>query len=370
MANTFTIKRGAGAPADGVLEAFELGYDKTNNNLYIGLENGTACLLTDRNKYLPLSGGTLTGNLRIDSTNNFNPNVSLKHPNATDPFYFQVWTDGSEVKGGLGFRWANSLIIDSTGVVTLKGNLILDEPAITTAEQASGEPYIKWPTYNDNTPYIGFASNQIDGTFIVASLKGTAHNTGLSIGGGSGNLLWKGDKVATIYDNVASATYADTADTANSATKATVAAELGNSCQATHTKNQNNTSHEITIDTAITTIPLNYFSSHKNGLFSFDTNTNGIICPYSGTIFVTANIYIYNVPTGNNKIGCYIYKKNNTEEVEIISQYIGSFGAGTVSSGGVIVEVEENDIIILKGRSSVSGAKVVTNLSQISIIYI
>lgn len=69
MANTFTIKRGADKPADGVLEAFELGYDKTNNNLYIGLEDGTAYLLTDKNKYLPLTGGNISGHIYLTGAN-------------------------------------------------------------------------------------------------------------------------------------------------------------------------------------------------------------------------------------------------------------------------------------------------------------
>ena len=49
-------------------------------------------------------------------------------------------------------------------------------------------------------PYIGYASDQVDGTFVVGSLLGTNYASGLAIGGGSGNLLWKGTKVATTSD--------------------------------------------------------------------------------------------------------------------------------------------------------------------------
>lgn len=59
---------------------------------------------------------------------------------------------------------------------------------------------IQWGTVSSNTPYIGFASDQSDGTFMVGSLKGTNYQSGLAIGGGSGNLLWKGVKVATTSD--------------------------------------------------------------------------------------------------------------------------------------------------------------------------
>ena len=59
---------------------------------------------------------------------------------------------------------------------------------------------LKWGTVNSKNPYIGYASDQVDGTFVVGSLLGTNYASGLAIGGGSGNLLWKGAKVATTDD--------------------------------------------------------------------------------------------------------------------------------------------------------------------------
>ena len=59
---------------------------------------------------------------------------------------------------------------------------------------------LKWGTVNSRNPYIGYASDQTDGTFVVGSLLGTNYASGLAIGGGSGNLLWKGTKVATTND--------------------------------------------------------------------------------------------------------------------------------------------------------------------------
>jgi hypothetical protein len=59
---------------------------------------------------------------------------------------------------------------------------------------------LKWGTVNSKNPYIGYASDQADGTFVVGSLLGTNYASGLAIGGGSGNLLWKGAKVATTGD--------------------------------------------------------------------------------------------------------------------------------------------------------------------------
>lgn len=59
---------------------------------------------------------------------------------------------------------------------------------------------LKWGTVNSKNPYIGYASDQVDGTFVVGSLLGTNYASGLAIGGGSGNLLWKGTKVVTTND--------------------------------------------------------------------------------------------------------------------------------------------------------------------------
>lgn len=59
---------------------------------------------------------------------------------------------------------------------------------------------LKWGTVNSKNPYIGYASDQTDGTFVIGSLLGTNYASGLAIGGGSGNLLWKGTKVATTSD--------------------------------------------------------------------------------------------------------------------------------------------------------------------------
>lgn len=54
---------------------------------------------------------------------------------------------------------------------------------------------ITWGTINEKTPYTGYCTQSGDGTFMVSSLLGTTYPTGLAIGGSSGNLLWKGNKV-------------------------------------------------------------------------------------------------------------------------------------------------------------------------------
>lgn len=59
---------------------------------------------------------------------------------------------------------------------------------------------IKWGTRTNNggveqNPYIGYCTGSGDGTFVVGSLLGTTYQSGLAIGGSSGNLLWKGARI-------------------------------------------------------------------------------------------------------------------------------------------------------------------------------
>lgn len=103
----------------------------------------------------------------------------------------------------VGDKWVNT-----TGD-TMSGNLIFSNTNTTPKTQ----PVIKWKTFNNQTPYIGYCSESGDGTFLVGSLVGTKYTDGLAIGGSAGNLLWKGTKVATINDNVASASKWQTART-------------------------------------------------------------------------------------------------------------------------------------------------------------
>lgn len=91
------------------------------------------------------------------------------------------------------------------GRLTAVGATLSDNLLILNAETSpKNQPYIQWATMSSNTPYTGFAHDQNDGTFIIISMeKDTAtygvknYRNGLSIGGGSGNLFWKGDRVVT-----------------------------------------------------------------------------------------------------------------------------------------------------------------------------
>lgn len=85
--------------------------------------------------------------------------------------------------------------------LSLNGGTIKKSKTIKMDASANSDgANLKWGTVNKKNPYIGYASDQTDGTFVVGSLLGTNYASGLAIGGGSGNLLWKGTKVATTSD--------------------------------------------------------------------------------------------------------------------------------------------------------------------------
>lgn len=87
------------------------------------------------------------------------------------------------------------------GALSLDGGTINKSKTVKMDASANSDgANLKWGTVNSKNPYIGYASDQVDGTFVVGSLLGTNYASGLAIGGGSGNLLWKGTKVATIND--------------------------------------------------------------------------------------------------------------------------------------------------------------------------
>lgn len=105
-----------------------------------------------------------------------------------------VLTDASVfATSAQGTKADNALSLDG-GTIKKSKTIKMD------ASANSNGANLKWGTVNSKNPYIGYASDQSDGTFVVGSLLGTNYASGLAIGGGSGNLLWKGAKVATTND--------------------------------------------------------------------------------------------------------------------------------------------------------------------------
>lgn len=100
-----------------------------------------------------------------------------------------------------GVSKGTSGVVDLGTVITADGGTINKSKTVKMDASANSDgANLKWGTVNSKNPYIGYASDQVDGTFVVGSLLGTNYASGLAIGGGSGNLLWKGAKVATTSD--------------------------------------------------------------------------------------------------------------------------------------------------------------------------
>lgn len=103
--------------------------------------------------------------------------------------------------------------VDLSGYLPLSGGTITGNILFSNSNAQGAQPNLKWKTINSKTPYVGYCTASTDGTFLVASLGGTSYTTGLSIGGSSGNLLWKGTRVATTSDIPSLSNYSTLANT-------------------------------------------------------------------------------------------------------------------------------------------------------------
>ena len=103
--------------------------------------------------------------------------------------------------------------VDLSGYLPLSGGTIKGNILFSNSNAQGAQPNLKWKTINSKTPYVGYCTASADGTFLVASLGGTSYTTGLSIGGSSGNLLWKGTRVATTSDIPSLSNYSTLANT-------------------------------------------------------------------------------------------------------------------------------------------------------------
>lgn len=181
---------------------------------------------------------------------------------------------------------------------TMTGNVVFNNGS----SAQSGEPNLTWKKVGENTPYIGFAQDQSDGTFILSSLKGTDYATGLAIGGGSGNLLWKGIKVATVNDTVANATNASTsayATKAGTATYATSAGSAGSATKATQDSG-GNTINSTYIKNASVSGKVVTFTKGNGSTFSIttqDTDTNTDTKNTAGATNSTSKLFLVGATT-------------------------------------------------------------------------
>ena len=145
---------------------------------YPEMKVGQATSATTANKATSASSASYS-----TSTNMANHVTAI---NSSTDAYRPIWFSNYE-----------SPVIDNT---TPNFNLsLLCNPAKGRIRFSSGGGNgLEWTKNSYATPFIGYCTGSSDGTFVIGSISGTTYPTGLAIGGTSGNLLWKGVKVATI----------------------------------------------------------------------------------------------------------------------------------------------------------------------------
>ena len=150
---------------------------------------------TGESKFKTVTATTFNGNLSGNATTATTADNATKL-NGQDASHYENAVTSVNSKTG-----AVSLGASDVGALSLDGGTINKSKTVKMDASAnSNGANLKWGTVNSKNPYIGYASDQTDGTFVVGSLLGTNYASGLAIGGGSGNLLWKGTKVATTSD--------------------------------------------------------------------------------------------------------------------------------------------------------------------------
>ena len=178
-------------PAEIVSDGGGATTDQIHNGTLTIQKNGTKVQTFSANQ-----SGNVTANITVPTKVSELENDSGFTSNAGTVTSVAVKMNGKE-KG----KVTSSGTIDLGTVLTNDGGTINKSKTVKMDASANSDgANLKWGTVNSKNPYIGYASDQADGTFVVGSLLGTNYASGLAIGGGSGNLLWKGTKVATIND--------------------------------------------------------------------------------------------------------------------------------------------------------------------------
>ena len=138
----------------------------------------------------------IQNNIKVASINDVNNGMLTIQKNGTT-----VQTFSANQSGNVTANITVPTKASDVNALSLDGGTINKSKTIKMDASANSDgANLKWGTVNNKNPYIGYASDQVDGTFVVGSLLGTNYASGLAIGGGSGNLLWKGTKVATTSD--------------------------------------------------------------------------------------------------------------------------------------------------------------------------
>lgn len=142
------------------------------------------------------SAGSATTWSKSDHTHNITGTTITSALGFTPGAITGITMNGAS-KGTSGVVDLGTVVTDVSGKANKSGDTFTGEITINTGTTQSATKGIKWSAINSRNPYIGYALDQNDGTFLVGSLLGTSYANGLAIGGGSGNLLWKSSKVMT-----------------------------------------------------------------------------------------------------------------------------------------------------------------------------
>lgn len=133
MANIIKIKRGSGVPGSGVLSGYELGYDTTNNSLYLGVESANPIKIADSFQgYLSINNSTgalvatsslnVQGAVDFDSTLNVDGNTTIGGTATV--------TGLATLNGGISTTSISaSTNVDITGTLTVDGGTTLGDSA-------------------------------------------------------------------------------------------------------------------------------------------------------------------------------------------------------------------------------------------------
>lgn len=150
--------------------------------------NGTATSIVYANSTYSDSEGFSTAGLHAEKSDGTNFATILAEAGSSIVAAMSV----TSAAGSSQIQVKPTVIAISSQKIAMAGNVNVSYTGDLILEQATqaNSAAIKWQTINSKNPYIGYATDQTDGTFVW-SITGTNYASGLAIGGGSGNLLYK-----------------------------------------------------------------------------------------------------------------------------------------------------------------------------------
>jgi hypothetical protein len=198
MANIIKIKRGSGVPASGQLAGYELGWDYTNNSLYVGVEGSNPIKITDAfGGYLSINKTTgkiyaATSAMEIGGAVDFNSTLTVD--GATLINNTLTATGLASLNGGINVNSGNFTVstggnIHTAGTLTVDGGTTLGDSA---DDVNTIRGIVSIGDLNRTTSVLGALEVDqavgIDGNLRI----GTAGTSKLTVNSSTGNLYTTG----------------------------------------------------------------------------------------------------------------------------------------------------------------------------------